>query len=199
MTELAMIFLVASSVVLLLTSVALAVALWRALREVTDLVNENIKVRAEATRLGEIAQQVEHWREQAVEQERRRVEVVETIVNVQKERDKWRDLYMTCGAEHGNAQELLFAELGRVYKVCRANKINIKESPVVRRVVEEFAQKHTGPIKQDMGGNGGSLVGNHLVEPVTSGSVAGTPTLEAPGVTKTLDLPATTLAGSNRG
>ena len=84
--------------------------------------------------------------ERANNEHRRRVEVVEMIAEIEKERNVWKGMYFSAGAEYGAAQAMLLRELGRLSMLCKKHKIPKAEvSEALMKVVNEVAGRHPPP------------------------------------------------------
>lgn len=78
----------------------------------------------------------------ASEERKSKNDTVEAIAIIEKERDKWKDMYFKASIGHGNAQAMLMRELGRLSNLCQRNNLkNANVSADVRKVVAEFTQE----------------------------------------------------------
>jgi hypothetical protein len=127
---------------------------------------------ADSTKLDELHAELEHWKAEAANEVRRRAEVVQTIVTVQKERDTWKDLYLRCATEHGVAQDIMMQEIQHLQRLLKQNGIKGAEGLRSRNVTDEFRANYLEPLKR-------------------LGDARGTLTLP---LQKQVDLPAETLA-----
>ena len=119
----------------------------------------------------------EKWIADAENEARRRAEVVQTIVTVQKERDGWKDLYLKCATEHGVAQDIMMQEIQHLQRLLAQNGIKGAEGVRSRNVTDAFRAAYLEPLKR-------------------LGEAGGSSTLPAQ---KQVDLPAETLAVLPRG
>jgi hypothetical protein len=94
---------------------------------------------------GGLHDRIEELEQAVVNEERRRGEVVQTIVSIQKERDGWKDQYLACAMEHGVAQDIMMQEIQHLQALLRAHSIKKPENARVRNVSDEFRQKYLNP------------------------------------------------------
>ena len=79
----------------------------------------------------------------AKNEERRRIEVVETISEALRERDQWRDLYWEAGLGHSAAQQQMLEEIRRLGRTLSAHKISFRDkSQHFAEIAHNFSGKH---------------------------------------------------------
>lgn len=78
-------------------------------------------------------------------------EYLDMIQVAQKERDGWKTMYYRESAEHGNAQALLFREIGRCAAAARAAGKALKVNAVVEQALREHRETHAEPAWQVIG------------------------------------------------
>lgn len=96
-----------------------------------------------AERLRELVEAQEeqaHWKHEYEEEARKRREVTGFIESIQKERDVWKNLYMTAGREHGVAQEIM---MKKIEQLARIAKRDVPEE--LKALRAGFSAKH-GPV-----------------------------------------------------
>lgn len=111
---------------------------------------------ARETRLEGLYDEIETWKAEAANEARRRAEVVQTIVTVQKERDTWKDLYLRCATEHGVAQDIMMQEIQHLQRLLSQNGVKGAEGLRSRNVTDEFRTTYLEPLKR-LGDAGGTL------------------------------------------
>lgn len=98
-----------------------------------------------------LAGEVDRIAEVAKSEERRRVEVVESIAEVLRQRDEWKEMFHRAGTGHGAAQQMLMREIARLSAVAKSNGAkNADISPTCLRVVKQYQTEivdHTDPKK----------------------------------------------------
>lgn len=97
------------------------------------------------------AAELSQLRGTAQESARRSDEYLGMIQVAQKERDGWKTMYYRESAEHGNAQAMLFREIGRCAAAARAAGRALKITPAVEEALREHRGVHAEPAWQAIG------------------------------------------------
>lgn len=82
------------------------------------------------------------WKTMALEEERKRLEILGVVEAIQKERDTFKDLWWQCSLEHGAAQRFMADEIMRCYRLLKKNNINVKEKPDVLALPGAYEKTH---------------------------------------------------------
>ncbi len=82
----------------------------------------------------------------AEKEHNQRVQVVECIAIIEKERNTWKEMAYRAGNGHSAAQAMLMREIVRLSdKARRAGLKNADISPQIKRVVSEYAETFAAP------------------------------------------------------
>src|SRR5690349_2291313 len=71
-----------------------------------------------AAELGATSAALVEANSRASSEHKQRVEIVECVAMIERERNMWKDKYWKAAFGHSAAQELLFAEITRLYRLC---------------------------------------------------------------------------------
>lgn len=91
---------------------------------------------------------LEYWKAKAINEERRRGEVILAIKIIETERNSWKELYLRCGGEHGVAQEMMLREIGHLNVLLKQNGIKYGSNMLIAKVADEFRQAHLGSAEK---------------------------------------------------
>jgi hypothetical protein len=133
------------------------VLVWWLLRRRRDIEKE---LGVKDIRMGECTVIISELQHNLDTETRKKCEYFKAIVDIEKEKLVWRDLYWKQSREHGNAQAHLMQEREHNMLLLRRNNIRPYVDPYIARLVDAFTHEHYQPA-------------NHVSEtqPVASGAI----------------------------
>jgi hypothetical protein len=132
----------------------------------TDLVlMQRDQIKALSDEVKSLADDLVQANEQAKREHEQRVQTVECIAIIEKDRNTWQKKYWDAGYGHSVAQNLLVAEMTRLSRLLQRHNIPRSEAnPACGQVVDEFQAKHLSTENRDK-------IGAHAIATLTDGSV----------------------------
>jgi hypothetical protein len=111
-------------------------------------------VRQLSSALTEQAEKTTELAAAALGEQQKRIQVVEAIAIIERERDALRTKYWDCGLGHSAAQDMLMREIIRLRNILTKHKVPYKGNDDCAKAVEKFAERHLPPKISDRIGDG---------------------------------------------
>jgi outer membrane murein-binding lipoprotein Lpp len=115
---------------------------------VSDVIEgQKFKIEALSEHVKSLSSDLKEANDEARKQHDQRVQVVECIAVIEKDRDQWRNMYWRAGYGHSVAQNLLVAEMTRLSRILQRHNIPKSEvNQACGQVVDEFQRQHFDSI-----------------------------------------------------